>query len=168
MVTDKEQQNKVIFMQHEKNWSLTLNRHLKQRHPNYVLWAISFNSGLALLLMSAWKKKIIMILIVITIIIHIKCPCSPRMKSALPVLLVHIFFSVTCPENVPRSTMVKTTSGTSCYSWPGEKWQNNSNKQTILTRTVSGFSQSGHKTNFSMKPSSISCSLSASCDPLTM
>lgn len=166
MVTDKEQQNKVIFMQHEKNWSLTLNRHLKQRHPNYVLWVISFNGGLALLLMSAWKKIIIMILIVI--IIHIKCPSNPRMKSALPVLLIHIFFFCNLPWQCPNEHHGKNTSDTSCYSWPGKKWQTNSNKQTILTRTVSGFSQSGHKTNFSMKPSSISCSLSASCDPLTM
>uniref|UniRef100_A0A0E9XR75 Uncharacterized protein n=1 Tax=Anguilla anguilla TaxID=7936 RepID=A0A0E9XR75_ANGAN len=38
----------------------------------------------------------------------------------------------------------------------------------LICRSVSGLSHSGHSTNFLMNPSSMSCSLFASCDPLTM
>lgn len=38
----------------------------------------------------------------------------------------------------------------------------------IFTRSVSGLSHSGHSTNFLMNPSSMSCNLFASWDPLTM
>lgn len=85
----------------------------------------------------------------------------PRYPQALQELPMVCFLGLTCWRN-DKTQNVKERTVQHFETLPSSRYYE------IVTRSVSGLSHSGHSTNFLMNPSSMSCNLFASWDPLTM